>query len=42
LLCQLLFSLGYLDSLAGPDCAHRVRGNAVPLGDVLNLGVGFG
>jgi hypothetical protein len=40
--CQLFFWLGYLDSLACPDCAHSVRGNAMPPGDVLNLGVGFG
>jgi hypothetical protein len=32
-----LFSLGYCDSLSLSDCAHRVRGNAVALGDVLNL-----
>jgi hypothetical protein len=36
-----LFSLGYCDSLSFSDCAHGVRGNALLLGDVLNLGVRF-
>ena len=32
-----MFSLGYCDNLSLFDCAHGVSGNAVPLGDVLNV-----
>jgi hypothetical protein len=39
---QLLFSLGYLDSLACPDCAHRMLGDPVSFGDVHYCGIWTG
>ena len=39
---QPLFSLGYCDTLSLSDCAHRMLGDAVPLGDVHYCGPWIG